>query len=714
MTDVFRTARELGRRALEWVGLMSPEPTKKDEKTDWLNTLIDDMRTQYNLDQVLWEPIYASAPEYLRGDQTRELNIPEGFEPIQDNVIAPLVNQDAAMLASRQPDVSCSPLSDRSPETIAAVEAWEGHLRYQFRKGVNVPMLLVRAHDDAATFGWWVSQAWWDRWQDYDDLEDDWRGGVSAKLAHPLTFRGDPQAEHWKDMGGRFCVSMVATNDLLRRYTDRAGASDEEKSENARKRAIILAEAMRTAEPGNTDGSSSEWVTRRPDANDNITADRVIGKTRETAPGRVLDALNATVFPEYRPGPKEKQPYASTLEVFEGIWDDYTTEPRKDTRPIKRTDAEASGRIIRRREPMSDAYLDYDTVEGKFIEVKEDWPTETIERERAVYPHGRHVIRVGDKGIIEDEPWPYEHPLWTLGLNGFLPHTWRGENDIERARPAQDAHNLEEMQLANFKRNFLALILKVAEGANPEDKNNKRLAEFFRTRGGAAVSVTKEGFNGIGFVEPPSLAGMNWLQGERENSRQVVKDQMGIHNVSEGKETEGDRTLGEVQIIAANDRYRTGLKGILIDEYITDLMEQVYELCQKHLNVGDRIRVIDERGSGGYVEVTQEMLDVDFDITLSTTTALPMDKERRRMEAVEFVKQVAVLGDPRLTALAMKWLVKAFDPPDIDDILALVDQWIAMGGVQQPARGQASGGTTTEATKPAPQPEPQAVATGVM
>jgi len=695
MTDFLDSTIDYLKRGLRYVGIMSKEPTEEDKANDWTNRIIDAMELAYDAQAEAFRPIDQAGPEYIRGNQARFLTIPDYWVPAVENVLAPLVNQEQAILASRTPDIQCSALDEATPEEIEATKLWEGHLRWQMLKNIDIQTLMTRAHDDAAGYGWWVTSAWWDEYRRYDKNTQGWEAQVRVKLCHPMTFRGDPQAEHWKEMHGRFVKCLLPTNDLLRRYADRSGDDDKTKAEKKRKRQIILTAAARAGQMGYGKGRDEDgkyMVTRSDPVTETVNAPYICNWSGQNEPGRVLDAINLQCIPEYPTGPDEPQSFASSLIVLEAIWDDYTTKKEDKTTPMGREDAEGSGRIVKQEHPESKLQLDYDTQSGAFIDDDgANWPSTTETREVPMYPYGRHVIRVGDKGIIEDEPWPYEHSLWTIGLNGYLPHCWRGENDVERCRPSQDVHNVEAMEIRNFKDNFLAPILKIAEGTNPHDPKNDEIQRWLRSRPGAAVSTSKEGYDKIGFVEFPPLP--EWMQEEHERSSQLIKDQYGQHNTTEGKESQHEKTLGEVQITSANDRYRTGLKGVLVDMFAVDLADQVCELCREHLSVDDLIRIIDERGAGGWAKVTQEMLDAEFEIDLETTTALPMDKQIRRQEAVLFMQQIVETQNPALINLAVKWLVKAFDPPDADEIL----QTLKLAPMQTAATGGGVAGNTPQA-----------------
>jgi hypothetical protein len=667
---------DAGKAALRYVGLMGPEPTEADRQRDWLNEQVDSMLSTYNAGNRPYEPIEDTGYEYTRGDQTRGLIIPKGCPPVAEDVIGPLIRQDTAILASRTPDIEVAAVSDGIPELEEAATIAEGHLRWQMRKNLDVQTMLIRAREDGPAAGWWVAQTWWDPFRSYEEADETWRGGVRSKLLHPRVFRGDPRATDWKEMTGRFVVCVVPTNELLRRYDDAPLDDEETKAEKARKRQIILEEAAKgEAERGGGRSSETEITPRRVnETEESVEAHRSVGwRSAASSPGRLLNALNQDVREEFRTGPNGEKSYASCLSVFEGIWDDHTSETVTDNVPMKREQALGEGRILEGADETTGLPMDYDAATGEAIDpTGSNWPTVPRTRQRPKYPHGRHVIRVGDTGIIEDEPWDYEHPLWTLGLNGYMPHTWRGEGDIERCRAAQDIHNIEASRIAGFKAKALTVRLLVAKGANANDPENARMDEEFGDRAGAAVNVNPQFVDKIRYVENPSVP-LQLLQDEHERSKLMVKDQYGLHNVSQGQETDQQKTLGEVQLMAESDRFKTGLKAMLVDKFVVDLMEQVWELCVKNWDEGEWIPIIDERGALGYEQVTAMMLNSQFDISLETTTALPMDRERRRMEAVEFMKQIAALGDPRLMAMALRWVVKAFDPPDKDAILKEIE-----------------------------------------
>ncbi len=97
-------------------------------------------------------------------------------------------------------------------------------------------------------------------------------------------------------------------------------------------------------------------------------------------------------------------------------------------------------------------------------------------------------------------------------------------------------------------------------------------------------------------------------------------------------------------------------------------MELVAEMDKENFEPGDYVRILEKGKLKGIEELTSELLDMAFSVSLEIGTDLPIDKQRAKLDATELAN---TLGPYPMA----RQLLKAFEipPKETEEILDRMD-----------------------------------------
>lgn len=677
--SVIDSTRRAVAKGLDAIADAVRPPSKSEDYDRELNQRIDAMVSAGRSFAEAWADIDRDGPRMLYGDQTAGLVVKEGWLPVQDNQLRALVDQSQAMLSMRRPTIRATALQPEDPQEKEGATLAGQAINWQFHKGLNVPLRLIEAQPDLHGYGWCVAATYWEPKHEWDEDAKQWRGAVEQELVDPRCFFADGQAQRAERCQYTFTLTRIPVERALQRWP---------KSKEA-----ILAAARKEATQNNeaADGEYQVYQQAGSTSAATLTAERKEHIGTFGTNGRLLDALNRTAGdnPAYGPGenPTEHPAYVTVMEM---IFADYEEEKVPAEVELGEDELIASNRLVidgqgfRMNPATGKPYIPALQAGQSVNQGDPDrWPAMDASYTRPKYPYGRHIVRFGEDAVVVDEPWRYKRSLWTIGLFGVLPHTWRGKNAVEAMKCAQDEWNVLMMYVTNWVRNQCDGGWIVEENTFTDDPTNKNIGEKMKSRPGWCVSVAPNKAGGIQQKPTPILSPS--LPDLLDRCKAKMQDIAGIHDARMGQAV-GDSTLGEVQIAETNDRVRAGVSGLLLDMFTIELMETVWEICRAHWQPGDLVRVLGEQASST-VEVDAIMLDAEFELSLEVTTQLPYDRERNKAAALEIFDRFAELG---MGDLALKWLLKVFETPDAEELLKAVEQRMNELATQKQAADEAA------------------------
>ncbi|NIA16703.1 MAG: hypothetical protein GWP08_21845, partial [Nitrospiraceae bacterium] len=535
---------------------------------------------------------------------------------------------------------------------------------------------MLRAALDGKIYGHFVAYVTWEPRKQWDHANNRWQGGPVLKLVSPEFFGSDPEIDTIDE--GQYIVTRrrIPTAKAKLIWPGYDEAIDKSAGSEDNHRDWFMPSSLRLSSlnfedstaPKATDSYSLVSQRRMVDL---ITGAR--GKQRSStldAPGRWI-----------------------TVEQF--LFKDWTLEKRKRTELVPREELLESGVI--RQGDESDMGLDFMTKDGSLL-AADNHPKRTIETEVPNFPTYRHVVRLGETILnndIKKQVWPYRHQPFIVGVNQLLPHVWFGLNSVEMPRTMQDMTNTAMSHILDYVKSMSDPTWKVEEGALSR-------GDTIKAGAGNVIYFKKNMMNRAQREDPPNMSA--GTKAAFEMSVRETQNQTGVHEVAQGRQAKGRATATEMTMLQTNTRLRMALSNALLDAATIRIFETVGEIAQRRLPVGEMIRIVGEKHASTVSQISEEMQFTRYDLEMTVTTAMPYDKEKRRMDAKDLFTMV---GMP-----ALKELTDAYDDiiDDPEDFLGRVDAFNELILLKERAEAEATAALQQQQQQPqqaTTEPQPQ-------
>ncbi|MFA4944888.1 MAG: hypothetical protein WC789_09340 [Lentisphaeria bacterium] len=621
-----------------------------------------------------WGDIYETAVRYLFNDQLRDKDRKEGWPAVQLNMLFPALTQEMAVLAQRKPEIEALPETggDKSQGDQQAAEVWKGILKYDWERTLKMPKRCRQAVLDGKLHGYWLGYPYWDDRAYWDEDRSKWIGAPKVSVLSPRRFGMDPNAEDLEE--AEFCYLQVerSVEWCLSQWPD--------------KREIILRAASAQAEDIATNLPSSLTPPGQHKADSEIG--KGIDETSTTdgmISGFILEARKR--FIDTAPQDEEFGTTGRTLMVT-GVWfKDRRTKKLRIDSPLPMEEVERlkvegalstneTGQLVV-GDPSHEVWAGRPFAAGYPLS-QADWPVDTREVDKPVFPRGRCVWLVDQEVLnpkTEDQVWRYSRWPFVVGVNAMLPHMWQGLNGVEMVRGIQDWINISATKLLNWLVNFADPALAIEEGAlaTRKTRSGEKAGILSRVAGAIWTFLPGKLRKGmVTYMPPPALPeGTLRLY---ELMHRVGQDATGVHNPGLGATSKGQPTATEIATLQTSTQTRQGLQIALLDEWVQQIMELVAEIRQVHMEEGDMARLLGEKGETQVSELTADAAQLRFDVRLKVGTALPFDDERQRQEAERL--KAMFPQNPEVSKLVLE----RFRVDNVDEIMqadALYSQFLA-------------------------------------
>jgi hypothetical protein len=111
---------------------------------------------------------------------------------------------------------------------------------------------------------------------------------------------------------------------------------------------------------------------------------------------------------------------------------------------------------------------------------------------------------------------------------------------------------------------------------------------------------------------------------------QEFKNLTGLQGIAMGQQSKGDMTASEATVIAMSSSDRLYLQSVFEESFVKELMELVGEVIQYNYTPDRWIRIIGDDNQMGVAQVTSQMKEIKFDVSVAAGVQLPFDEEKRR------------------------------------------------------------------------------------
>lgn len=551
-----------------------------------------------------WAGIWQENLRYFFSDQLHGKKLHKDWDWVVVNYIWPTAIQELAKLSRNYPRLIADPRDDSDTDFA---ETWQGILQWLWEKGLNnhgMRIEQIRAIFDGKLYGYRISKVYWEDMVQWDDDAKEWHGDVRHRLWHP--------AEFWSSETEFIDEGNCGT----RRYVDLEYAKHRwpDYETKLEEKALSYREAIGGGEgiSGQT-GSAGTYPSTGSG-----TIDKGVGPNAPTALLTRILAQDKTAG--IQGAPEEDKKFIKLSEAYRK---DYTTTKEKREEDIPQEELRAAGMI------RSDNGI-FTDLDGNPIESRQ-WPRRLVKKwDQPTYPQGRYIIR--SDGIIlnpkqEDQVYPYTRWPFIIAPHYLLPHMWQGVDGVQLYKTSQDMINVTVTHLTNNLKQFGDPRIAIESGAiaTPPGRKKRKFKVF--TGAGAVIRLVRGGIKRYK-IEPPVPPSPSALM-LYQLFAQEYKNLQGMQDIAMGKETPGQKTLGETQILAISANDRIHLQSVFEDEWVKEVATLVAEVCQKNYSAGRMVRIVGEDRIRSVTEITQELRNVKFDVDVEVGQTLPFDEEKR-------------------------------------------------------------------------------------
>ena len=556
--------------------------------------------------------------DQLHGQPTRK-----NWEWVILNYIWPSAMQEIAKLTKNNPKIIVQPWESSDGDKA---EVWEKKLQYDWKQGINnhgMRLEQIRAILDGKLYGYRVSRIYWEDKCYWDDEQNMWMGDVKHKLWHPSMFWADAD----EDIDDGNCgIERYATLDwAIDRWPKyKQYLKDESVSYKEVKKSFYGydhggRQALLRGQDSNTDTEGTGGSDRGFD---------------RSLPNRLLDIISGFDPMQHEPIENDVR-LVKIQEIYLKDYEEETIKEEQDKDPQVMID---SGEIFE-----SDGIF-YDTSTSKQMN-PEDWPTEVVnEYKKPKFPRGRYIIRVGKKILNpkqEDQVYAYSRWPFVVTPHYLLPHMWQGTDAVQLYKATQDMVNITASHLYNNLKQFGDPKIAVETGAIETPPGKKGTHYKIGAGAGSIIRLVKGALGRGAFKildppQPPAQAVALY-----QIFAQEYKNIQGLHSIALGEKTPGKMSATESMHLATSSVDRIALQAVYEDYWIVECCKLIAEMSQKNYDEGRWIRIVGEEGIAGVQQITQDLKNVKYDISIIPGTTLPFDEEKRAMKYMEAYKLMA-------------------------------------------------------------------------
>jgi len=632
-----------------------------------------------------WSDIYETAVRYLFNDQLRDKDRKQGWPSVQLNMLFPALVQEMAVLAQRRPEIEAIPETggDKSPGDQKAAEVWKGILKYDWERTLKMPKRCRQGVLDGKLHGHWLGYPYWDDRAYWDEERSRWVGAPVVKVLSPRRFGMDPNAEELDE--AEFCYLQVerSVEWCLQQWPEKKDAIERAASAQAEDIATNLPSSL--TPPGQHKADSEIGTDVSSEKTDGLIANLILEARKR--------------FVDSAPKGEEFGRTGRTLQVT-GVWfkDRRTKKLRIDSplppEEIERLEVEgaiaineAGQRVV--GNPKHEVWKGKPFAAG-YVLSEVDYPVDSREEDRPLFPRGRNVWLVDGEVLNPDEKdqvWEYSRWPFVIGVNAMLPHMWQGLNGVEMVRGVQDWINISATKMLNWLMNFADPVLAIEGGAVEQIKTRKgEKASVLRRVAGAIWNFMpgklRKGV--VQYLHPPPLP-----EGSLRLYELMIRagqDATGVHNPGLGAASKGGPTATEIATLQTSTQTRQGLQIALLDEWVQQVMELVAEIRQANMAEGDTVRLLGEQGETQVAELMADAAQLRFDVRLKVGTALPFDDERQKQDGERL--KALFPQNPEISKLVLE----RFKVDNVEEVMqsdALYSQYLAWVEAQQQAQAGA-------------------------
>ena len=564
---------------------------------------------------------------YFFSDQLHGAPTRKNWEWVILNYIWPSAMQEIAKLTKNNPKIIVQPWEESDTEKA---EVWEKTLQWQWKQGINnhgMRLEQIRAILDSKLFGYRVSRLYWEDKCYWDDEQKQWMGDVKHKLWHPSLFWADGD-ENVDD--GNCGTDRYATLDWA---IDRWPKYKKELQDEA----ITYKEVKRTFYGYEAGGRKS--VLKGQDASDGTDTTGKGGRDggmQPALPNRLLEIISGFDPMQHEPVDNE----IKLVKIQEIFLKDYSEETFKEEQP------KDPAVMIETGEMYESDGIFYNTETNKEI-MPEEWPTEVVrEYKQPKYPQGRHIIRVGKQILnpkYEDQRYKYSRWPFVVTPHYLLPHMWQGVDAVQMYKTTQDMINVTASHLYNNLKQFGDPKIAVETGAIETPPGRSGQHYKIGAGAGSIIRLVKGalGRGAFKILDPPQPSSQAVTL--YQMFTQEYKNIQGMQSIAMGEKTPGKMSATESVHLATSSVDRIALQAVYEDQWIVECCRLIAEIAQDKYDEGRFVRIVGESGIAGIQQITKELKNLRFDVSIIPGTTLPFDEERR---AAKYLQAYELLQNP--------------------------------------------------------------------
>ncbi len=579
-----------------------------------LNAMLDTLVLAGMAVTKTWRDMWLTALQYTWGQMLRDIRPKENWNYIVVNRIYPLLFQNIAKLSKNNPKIITHGWDEEKEGVTAFVEQWAGILQYiwESKRELSMRLKLIKGLLDAGLFGYMVGKTYWDDKVKYDDNKKEWIGNVQHTFVHPALFWCDPASENVltaENLGTRRRTKLKWAMNRWPEFKDdieaQAYTSDDP-------RFVADADIIYTGQKGSTLEKNKTIFTTIV----SLITGRGLGNAEQVG-GKTDD----------------KERYVDIEEIY---WKDYSEHHVKLEDTLTVEELVESGKYI----SEEGTGLVFDAITKEPVE-KKDWPKKLKkEYDEPKFPNGRFVLRVG-KTILnpDEEDQKYKYDMWPFNVMPYhiLPHMWQGGNAVEMVRNNNDMLNLTMSAMVNQLVRTADPDKLIEAGTLAKDRMGRiRKVKF---NGGKLIVVAKGKIEKVKNMIWPKMDPV--ILNLAAFMKKAIDDNSFSQPVARGEIAGGNTTKAEAIRANVNSHDYTALQAVFLDGWIEETATLIAEIVQANYPPDRMIRIKGNDGDEA-AKLTQQLLDVEFDVSIEAGSTLPFDEERKQaayLQAYQLVNQ---------------------------------------------------------------------------
>jgi hypothetical protein len=279
------------------------------------------------------------------------------------------------------------------------------------------------------------------------------------------------------------------------------------------------------------------------------------------------------------------------------------------------------------------------------------------------YPFGRRTVLAGDQLVLEDDAWFGKWPI-AIGVTRPIPGRWYGYDDPHAVREQQHVVN----EIVSSIQDHVEATASPRRKAEVNAVVDKRALNKSEKNGPNSTIWLKDGkINAFDWDRPAQMSQDAWNLAEFTLSD--MDNTVGTPSTFRGQFTEEKKTATEISTVERAAHGRMNIPIAFLDEFVSDIFCLIAQAVQEYYEPEKIARMLGKRNVQNALDIANKLKTLKFDVDVEAGNTLPLDKEKKKQDAVE-INTHLINGGPYLPEI-----LDAYEVNDKQEILQRSQAW---------------------------------------